>query len=187
MSGRERRCDAFILPLVVALVLAVTAGAANAQAPPLDFAHIQASMKPDDVLVVTHSSGRLVKWKVADVPVELLVRRAAITPTDIRQIAVERVDSPWNGALIGLAIAGVPWLIVCAANDWCYYNEYGAENLLRTTAITTAAIGAGMGALIDRSIRTRIALYPVNGRSVTLGVAPARSGAGASLRMSILF
>jgi hypothetical protein len=36
-------------------------------------------------------------------------------------------DSLWNDALLGLAVAGTPWLIVCALNDWCYYNEYGAK------------------------------------------------------------
>ena len=100
---------------------------------------------------------------------------------------LERRDSPWNGALIGLAVAGGPWLAVCAAYDWCYYNEYGAENMLRTTALVTAAIGAGLGALSDLSRRTRTTIYRGPGeRGFKLSVSPALS-LGAMVRVSATF
>jgi hypothetical protein len=97
-------------------------------------------------------------------------------------------DSLWNDALLGLAVAGTPWLIVCALNDWCYYNEYGAENLLRTTALTTAAIGAGVGALWDLSLKQKVVLYDRSRETgVRFDMSPALSRAGGVIRFTATF
>jgi hypothetical protein len=82
-------------------------------------------------------------------------------------------------------VAGGPWLAVCAAADWCYYNEYGAENLLRTTALVTAGIGAGIGALIDLAKPTRMTIFRTSGdRALDIVVSPALSSRGATVRVS---
>jgi hypothetical protein len=104
---------------------------------------------------------------------------------DVTRIEVERSDSLWNGTLLGLAVAGTPWLIVCALNDWCYYNEYGAENLLRTTALTTAAIGAGVGVLWDLSVKQKLVLYDrPRGTAVKIDAGPKLSRTGAAIRLT---
>jgi hypothetical protein len=158
-SAMTRRYGVRIV--VIALLLSASATTtALAQELIPDITELQAGIKRNDTLLVTSATGRVFRWRLADVAVAELLRQEGLAARDIREVVVERRDSPWKGALIGLALAGTPWLIVCAANDWCYYNEYGAENLLRTTALTTAAIGAGVGALIDVSTPARLRLFP---------------------------
>jgi hypothetical protein len=176
-----------LLVATVGLVMAV-ATSLHAQETITDVGRVQALIKRGDLVIVTDAMGRQTKSTVADPSAESLLRQLGLPTIDVREIAVERQDSIWNGALIGLAVAGTPWLITCAANDWCYYNEYGAENLLRTTAITTALAGAGIGALLDLSMRKRFTIYRVaNGRPSTIGVTPAVSATGTSVRISARF
>ena len=177
----------FSLVVAMALVLGVARGAA-AQEPAPDLARLQAEAKPGDTLFATDTTGRQLKWKLANLPAELLIRQAGLATTDLKEVALERADSPWNGLLIGLAAVGTPWLIVCALNDWCYYNEYGAENLLRTTAVTTAVIGAGIGALVDLSIRERITLYQgPSERPLNVSMVPVLLRPGAMVQVSARF
>ena len=146
--------------LVITLALMIgSVDVATAQEPSKDFAGLHDLTKAGDTVYVTSTDGRIRRWTLGDVPLELVMQQAGLSVADVRDIARERADSVWNGALIGLAVAATPWLIVCAANDWCYYNEYGSENLLRNTALITAAMGAGVGALIDRSIRRQVIIY----------------------------
>ena len=157
----------------LSLALTLTAGishAASAQDAPIDLGRLQALTRPGDTLYVRDSAGRDTKLRLGDVPLEVVFERAGVSAAEVTEVAVERGDSPWNGALIGLAVAGAPWLAVCAANDWCYYNEYGAENMLRASAFVTAAIGAGLGALFDLSKRTRTTVAPATARKAAPGV-----------------
>jgi hypothetical protein len=174
------------LVLAFALLAGVTRDAV-AQEQPVDFVKLGVQTRAGDTVFVTDIAGRQTTLKLGNVPFEQLIRQTGLSDADVKEIAVERADSPWNGALIGLALAGTPWLIVCAANDWCYYNEYGAENLLRTTALVTAGIGAGIGALLDLSMRQRMTLYSASsGRSLTINVSPAQ-GSGGLVRISTSF
>jgi hypothetical protein len=144
--------------------------------------------KAGDTVYVTSADGRIRRWTLRDVPLELVMQQAGLSVADVRNIARERADSVWNGTLIGLAVAATPWLIVCAANDWCYYNEYGSENLLRNTALITAAMGAGVGALIDRSIRRQVIIYRSGDtRSLSISVSPTAIHQGTMVRMTATF
>lgn len=170
----------------LALVFGVATGAKAQET--VDFGRLSASVRRGDALIVTDTAGRQTQSQVVDASPESLMRLPGLTSSGITEIAVERRDSIWNGALIGLAVVGTPWLIACAANDWCYYNEYGAENLLRATALTTAAIGAGIGALIDLSRRQHITLYRVApGPTLSIGVLPSLSASGTSVRIAVGF
>ena len=172
--------------LALALTIAIT-NVVNAQDAAIDFARLHELTKPGDTVYVTDTAGRNTKWMLGEVPLESLLQQAGLSAPEVKEVALQRRDSPWNGALIGLAVAGGPWLAVCAANDWCYYNEYGAENMLRTTAVVTALIGAGVGALLDLSKPTRMTIYRASGdRTVDLSVSPVRSN-GAIVRLSTRF
>lgn len=172
------------LTAAVVLVLGFASGA-DAQELKGGWDQAQSQTRPGDVIHVTDTAGRTFRWKLGDLPIDEVIRQAGLSEKTVTSVAVERSDSLWNGTLVGLVVAGTPWLIVCAANDWCYYNEYGAENLLRVTALTTTAIGAGLGALIDLSVRQRITVFrKTSARSIALPtIAPGR----ASVRFSVTF
>ena len=173
-------------PFVVTFVLLIgAASAATAQHVSDDLVSAASQTRQGDVVHVTDARGEIFKWKLAEVPINELIAAAGLTENDVTTLSVERMDSAWNGALIGLAVSGAPWLLVCAANDWCYYNEYGAEHLLRATAITTTAIGAGLGALIDLSIRQRTTVFRAPTRSLL--VSPHISGGSAAVRLFVAF
>jgi hypothetical protein len=174
--------------VVLALVLTIAiTNAANAQDAAIDFARLHELTKPGDTVYITDTAGRDTKWTLGDAALESMLQQAGLSAPEVKEVVLERRDSPWNGALIGLAVAGGPWLAVCAANDWCYYNEYGAENMLRTTAVVTALIGAGIGALLDLSKPARMTIYRASGeRTLDLNVSPVRSN-GAIARLSTRF
>jgi hypothetical protein len=177
-----RTCKAFAAAIV--LVLGFTS-VVNAQNPPSEWNQVQSQTRPGDVVHVTDTSGRAFRWKLTNLPVDEVIRQAGLSQKTVASVAVERADSPWNGALIGFAVAGAPWLIVCATNDWCYYNEYGGENLLRVTALTTTAIGAGLGALIDLSVRQRLTVF--RRMHARLTASPTITPARAAIRFSVAF
>ena len=172
--------------LALALTIAMT-NVVNAQDATIDFARLHELTKPGDTVYITDTTGRDTKWTVGNVALESVLQQVGLPAPEVKEVVLERRDSPWNGALIGMAVAGGPWLAVCAANDWCYYNEYGAENMLRTTAVVTALIGAGVGALLDLSKSTRMTIYRAAGdRTLDLRVSPVRSN-GAIVRLSTRF
>jgi hypothetical protein len=174
--------------IVLALVLTIAiTNVVNAQDAAIDFARLHELTQPGDTVYITDTAGRDTKWTLGDLALESVLQKAGLSSPEVKAVVLERRDSPWNGALIGLAVAGGPWLAVCAANDWCYYNEYGAENMLRTTAVVTALIGAGVAALLDLSKPTRTTIYRASGdRTVDLSVGPVRSN-GAIVRLSTRF
>jgi hypothetical protein len=149
----------------------------------VDIGRLRDQIRSGDTVYVTDNNGRETRTPLRDAGaagVEQLLTGLSGRAQDVTRIEVERSDSLWNGTLLGLAVAGTPWLIVCALNDWCYYNEYGAENLLRTTALTTAAIGAGVGALWDLSVKQKVVLYDRSrGTAMRLDMGTAFSRGGA--------
>jgi hypothetical protein len=176
MAHRHTSCFAAV---VLLLGLASTASPQDASD---DWVRATSQTRPGDVVQVTDTGSRAFRWRLGEIPIDEVIRQAGLDRTSVATMAVERTDSLWNGVLIGVAAAGVPWLVVCAANDWCYYNEYGAENLLRVTALTTTAIGAGVGALIDLSIRQRFTVF-----RNTLRASPQISRNQVAVRLSLAF
>ncbi len=176
------------LAALTALLLVTVPQTATGQDSPVNVLALQRLLQPGDTLIVTAADGRVTRSVVRDSSIEPIIQRLASPAARIDRIAAERRDSVWNGALIGLAVAGAPWLIACAANDWCYYNEYGSEQLLRRTALTTAAIGAGLGALFDLSRPTRFTVYQATANSSTsVGISPAVSPSGVAVRLVARF
>jgi hypothetical protein len=168
-----------------AIVCLVTLPAAvNGQELAIPFEQLRNWVHPGDTIHVTDASGRKIRVVLRDLSpttMESLMR-------DVREISVERRDSLWSGTLIGLAAAGIPWLVVCGANDWCYYNEYGGENVLRKAALVTVAMGAGIGALIDASIKRRTTIYRGSGpHSLKMRLGPFISTEGAGIQTSLQF
>lgn len=166
----------------------------------ISFDQLQRLVKSGDTIDITDMDGRKTSGTLAELSTEILTRQqgsgsrdVAVPPVllselNVKEVTIERKDSLWNGSLIGLAAAGVPWLIVCAANDWCYYNEYGGENLLRRAAIVSTVMGAGIGALIDASLKKRTTVYRAPGqRSLRIQVTPLFSTSKAAFQTSLQF
>ena len=175
--------------LAVLVLCGGTSNAARAQDPGVDVGRLRDQIRAGDTVYVTESNGRETRIRNAGAAeLERLRNELGGRAHDVTRVDVERSDSLWNGTLLGLAVAGSPWLIVCAMNDWCYYNEYGAENLLRNTAFTTAAIGAGVGALWDLSVKQRIAVYKrASGTAVKVDARPELSRTGAMIQFTATF
>lgn len=175
--------------ILAALVLCGgTSTAASAQDPGVDVGRLRDQIRAGDTVHVIESNGRETQIRNAAAELDRLLNQLGGRAHDVTRVEVERSDSLWNGTLLGLAVAGTPWLIVCAMNDWCYYNEYGAENLLRNTAFTTAAIGAGVGALWDLSVKRRIAVYKrASGTAVKVDARPELSRTGAMIQLTATF
>ncbi|MGH9256764.1 MAG: hypothetical protein ACRD3C_19565 [Vicinamibacterales bacterium] len=194
------RVRVWISVIVLSIALAPRA---SAQQVATSFEQLRGLVKLGDTVYVTDAGGQRTKATIGEVSassLELFVRQPGqdghvvsvpqrpLAEGDVKQITLERRDSVWTGTLIGLAAAGVPWLVVCAANDWCYYNEYGGENALRKAAIVTVAMGAGVGALIDASIIKRAIIYQAPGqRSVNIHISPFISKSETGVQASVRF
>lgn len=124
------------------------AAPASAQEIATTFDQLRGLVKADDTIVVTDAKGHRTRG-----PANQL---SAFSEGDVREIEVERGDSILNGTLIGAAVGGWPWL-GCLAD--CTYGEPGGENLLRVVFAFTTAIGAGVGALVDASIKDRVTVF----------------------------
>ena len=148
-----------VLPLKtfqVALLLLVTAGAADAQIP-APTAALEERVGFRERIFLTDREGRETEARFLGVSQGEIV---ALVGTDERRInpgdigRVEKSDPLWNGALIGaipFALAGMG-----AAGASC--SPHCARDISFAGAIY-AGIGAGVGLLIDRSIRGYSAVY----------------------------
>jgi hypothetical protein len=191
-------------PFAVAVLLSLSLPfTASAQAVATSFEELRSLVKPGETIHLTDATGRTIRGRVGDLSassLEVLVRQTApdgretfvpqrrLSESDVRQILVQRRDPVWKGTLIGAAVVGGPWLLVCnPATDWCYYGD--GENLFRGLALITTAIGAGIGALIDVAINERTMVYYRSGnqRSGSVQIAPVVSTSAAGIQMSVRF
>jgi hypothetical protein len=188
--------------IMTVLLLLAAPVPAHAQRVATTFEELQTLVKPGDTIGVTGANGRTMTGRLGELTssLKLLVRdiggdgremfvpTATLSESDVRQIRLERRDSVLNGTLIGLAAVGVPWLLVCAPNDWCYYNEYGGENMLRKAALTSTGMAAGLGALIDASMKQRrTVFYRPPGQTSGVTISPLLSKSGPGMQMSVRF
>src|SRR5688572_25290399 len=96
-------------PFVTALALLVgLAGTVDAQDVSAEWLRATSQTRPGDVVRVTDIRGRAFKWKLADVAIDDVISQAGLAQSDVSTMSVERMDTPWNGALIGLALVGTP-------------------------------------------------------------------------------
>jgi len=121
------------------------------------FAALQSVLKIGDSVRVTDSSGKVAEGRIADVSVsalKLLVagRQQDMPESGIREVKRRRPDPRWNGALIGAAIGA---LAGAAVKQWnCGSTDCGEGGLVDPGFyVFGAGIGAGAGALVDRSIK----------------------------------
>jgi hypothetical protein len=141
---------------LLAILVVVSAGSAQAQGRPTSLAQLGAAglVKVGDTVFVTGVDGRRLKGTIADLSSDLLSidssrARHRFSDETIRRI--ERRDSLFNGSLIGLAIG-------FAALQGVVRSCSGDECVLAGVVVGVAALvgGPAIGAAVDASTRKTV-------------------------------
>ena len=184
-------------------LIAFRGAALGPNQPATSFGELQGFVKRGDTLSVTDANGRTTKGTLGELSassLELLVAqrgpndRTTIvpqpqrSPSDVREIQIVRDDPLWNGLLIGAA-PGLGLLALCVSiANGCRYNEYGGENFFRDRFGVMAAVGAGVGLLIDWARKEQVTVYQAPGvRSSAFRVSPLLSKTAAGVQVSVGF
>ena len=186
-------------PLLTALIVLATAGAASArQAPLSSLDDLRRALARDDRVTIVRRTGGPIQGRVVrvgdatldiDAPGQPAAGRRqrqdlSIPWTDL--VSLERPrDSSRNGALIGASVGGGFWLAMFVYGAAVDYNEIDewAGAFLAAGAIS-AGIGALAGWAIDRAhSKPPIRFALVSSRTVTIRAVPWR-GRGAAIVLS---
>jgi hypothetical protein len=124
-------------------------------------------LKPGAIVFVTDDQGRRTKGKITNLSaasLELVTRgrdeRPVVFQSD-RVVRVTRIDSRWNGFLIGAAIGAVPGIILGSLfNEYCY-NESGGHCpiMILFAGTATGLAGGWIGFGIDGAINAQTPIY----------------------------
>ena len=177
-----------IVSCVTALMVFPTSS--GAQSPATTFDELRLLVKDGNEVVVTDSNGRRTRGKVATVtassldlavvrPKFLILREhSQRTFTDTTLTTVTRIDSRWEGGVIGLLAGVVP-----VAVGWCHLGDVECHYAILGAPVA-GLLGATIGMLIDGSINKVVyrTTAPVRPVSITLSPLLKVNGAGASLK-----
>jgi hypothetical protein len=167
----------------------------NAQEVATSFEQLRALLKPSDTIQVTHMRGRKTTGKLELLTastLEIQLRNKGFPPlrfseADVKEIRLERHDSLLNGTLIGLAAGAAPGISFIALRSKGSDPIQDANTVIGITVVP-AAIGAGVGALIDWLIFKRTTVYRTpTQRSSPLQVNPLLLKSAAGVQMSVQF
>ena len=170
---RQNTTGAAIIAAIVAALMAIPMPA-RAQEPVKTFDLLATRLKPGDTVWVTDADGREIKGRLQVLSSASLLLDAGGTLQNIpaaRVAAIHRQtsDSLKNGMLWGAAAGFVGGALSCGLNPQCAGDESGAH-VTAVLGVMGAAVGAGIGALVDRAIKgPRLEVYRGAGRE-----APAR-------------
>ena len=149
---------------------------AGAQTVVTSFSEVPAVVKAGDTVDVTDAKGRTLRGRIGELSrssIELTARRRApdgsepfvsigrFSDADVRQIRLQRRDSPLNGTLIGLAI-GLGIAAFPAAGIFCNPNyEDGATfGMCASFLGILGGVGAGAGLAVDAArVERRLVYY----------------------------
>jgi hypothetical protein len=167
----------------LSVVLTVLFAASSAAQPVVvdSFARLSEVLKPGNVVFVTDEKGAQTKGKVTELSpasMQLLTpgmyERTVVFPSE-RVVRVSKIDSRWNGFLIGTAIGAVPGLILAH-----YFNQYCKNETAGYCPVifvyaggATGLIGGWIGYGIDGAI---------NGQTLVYARAPRPPGLSFSMR-----
>ena len=192
------------LPILLGSMALLLAAPVRAQQVATSFEELQALVKPGDTIYVTDAGGVTIKGKLAGLStssLELLVRRDASVPPlglsqrNVNHIVLERSDSLWNGALIGLAAGAIPAVLIGLAAT---RETYCGTNLCSRAAPAgeIAGVGLGLGGigfvaglLIDVLNKEQVTIYvhAPGQRSSAVRISPLLSKSVAGVQMSVPF
>ena len=145
--------------LVVLLVLGC-AHAAIAQAPVDSFAELPQVVQKGNTVFVQDDNGERTKGKISELSatsIQLMTggfRNRTLTFPAERVARVSKVDSKWNGFVIGIIAGAVPGLVLGHGfKNWCE-NESGSHcnNAYAYTGGVFGLVGGWIGSAIDGKI-----------------------------------
>jgi len=178
-----------LLIMLVAMALA-SAAPVRAQQVATSFGELQGLVEAGETIYVTDTRGVTTKGKLVGLFASSLEVGVGgdgfplrLAERDVNNVVAERVDSLWNGPLIGLASGAVPGLLIELAGR----TEY--EKFSGRAAVGLGAIGLIAGLLIDVLNGEKVTVYvhPAEARSSTVRVLPLLSNSGAGVQMSVGF
>jgi hypothetical protein len=159
-------------PMAKLLILtALVPGSAAAQPAAKSAGEIQQLLKPGQMVVVTDSAGETIKGRLTEVNEVAVVvqpkKHGTASVSGLRTLAwdnlstIQRLDSRWNGALLGLWVGlstTVAWRIGCnqvfRSSDWDHERVRSCRAAASSRrALSLVPIGAAIGAFIDDRIR----------------------------------
>jgi hypothetical protein len=156
----EPRSSAVIT--ILTLLIAAGVSRAQAQEPVHSFEQLSQRVAVGQAVTVTDAQGRQVYGTISELSASALALDVRGIRTQFLETDVERIgrrDSRWNGTLWGLGAAGVlgVWL------DRGLVNEYGREDIGVGDSVAfiagTAAVGAGIGFVVDALIKGQRILF----------------------------
>jgi hypothetical protein len=118
---------------------------------------IKARVPVGDVVYVTDTTGTTIKGRLTaltDEAVHVKVRAGVrgVAAADVRRIQWQQPDSPLTGALIGAGVGAIPGIYWLAVDP----NECTG---MCPEEYAFIAVGAVVGALIDRAIKRKMTVY----------------------------
>jgi hypothetical protein len=148
--------------IVLVLLLVLGVSIAEGQEMAGSFEQLQPRASVGDQVTITDVTGREVHGTITQMSLSSLTLLVGQTKTEFFEADVETInrrDSRWNGTLWGLGVGGVlgAWV------DRGLVKEYGREDISVGASVKfisgTAAVGAGIGFVVDAMIRGRRLIY----------------------------
>lgn len=166
---------------------------ALAQTPARSFEDLQSVLKLGDEVLITDSSGKTSQGKIValstgSLGVTIDGRRRDLSAPTIRTIKRRHADSLWNGILTGAVVGAAVGAVVKQRN--CGSTNCGEGGLVEPGFYYLgAAIGAGAGAVVDRSIRRFDTLFasPSTASARRLSLSPVLARHSRGLQLSVTF
>ena len=188
---RCQRVACFTLSVALSMVLTSAAAARAQTAPATQAAGVPELMRGNQRVWVTAADGRVVTGKLVVFSASRVVVRKDGADTSIAFGDVRRIDVPDlldNGIRIGAITGAVLYggMSIAFVQGFCDHDCAGGAVFVVFSAGFGAALGAGMGALIDHLHKNREAIYIASSSSPSVRFAPlltpTRAGMGVSVR-----
>jgi hypothetical protein len=176
-----RMVGSFLLCLVAVLAIAASAAAQTVQ-----FKELPRHLKVGDAIVITDAEGRRGEGKVTDLTASTITlqmadsRKFVFPERSVRNIL--KVDSKWDGALIGFLAGAVPGSRVTQFSCG-EFNTCDRQALFGV--LIFGGLGMAIGAGIDESKRKVLYLSPQSGKGLT--VSPIIGGGSRGALISLRF
>ena len=158
-----------IVALLVGFPVVASAQQKDRTVPAQSFEALRTRLRAGDRIIVRDAEGRTTRGRLSAIAGDRIeikswrwrsfrIRQRVFTDTAVRRIEFE--DRTWNGALIGLGVAGAAIGITCKADD----GGYGCLSVL----VLAPPIGAIVGTAVDLLINRPVYEAPGGHASITL-------------------